>query len=170
MKGEGIIEDSSSMKIPVFADENFSNYLLKFMHSYRSTEHPTVNINNLLFLSGPQKNGKSWFLRHNLKRFEESEAEKMSLVVHYDISSIPNQNFFSFLFNFEGQMIKSIVNRNESEIKKAGMNLLTVEDLKSLLLFRWDKGWIEINLAKSLRRSIKEVTNESPYTFYIENS
>lgn len=86
------------------------------MHSYRNKDEPTININNLLILSGPEKIGKSWFLRHNLKKFKVNEADKRTLVIHYDINSINHQNFNSFLHNFEENIISSINERNELEI------------------------------------------------------
>jgi hypothetical protein len=135
------------------------------MHSFRNKEHPTININNLLILNGPEKNGKSWFLRHNLKLFSEKEAEYKPLVIHYDLREIPNQNFYSFLFNFEKVIIKGIVQRNEYEKSIKKKSLINVEILKDLLFYRWEKGWLEINLSKSLKRVIDE--GKSPYSFYI---
>jgi hypothetical protein len=165
------LEKSSKYKFPIVIDENFSKYLQKFMHSYRNKEHPTVNINNLLFLSGPQKNGKSWFLRHNLKKFDEEDADLKTLVIHYDIlNKRQSQSFYTFLFNFENEIIKSIVRRNKYEQDKYKRNLISFGDLKDLLFYRWEKGWIEINLSKALKRANNEVENESPYTFYIDKS
>lgn len=137
------------------------------MHSYRNKEHPTVNINNLMFLTGPEKNGKSWFLRHNLKKFAEEESENKTLVIHYDMGGIFNQNFYSFLFNFEKEIIRAIVERNNYEINKNNKNLLTIKNVFDILFYRWEKGWIEINLFNSIRRSVNDIDNESPYTFYI---
>jgi hypothetical protein len=167
----GEIKISSDFKFPIIIDENFSKYLQKFMHSYRNKEHPTVNINNLLFLSGPQKNGKSWFLRHNLKKFEEEAGDLKTMVIHYDILKKGYiQSFYTFLFNFEREIIRSIVRRNKYEQEKFNRNLINFDDLKDLLFFRWEKGWIEINLSKALKRAVNEPENESPYTFYIDNS
>ena len=156
------------MKIPSIIDQNFSRYLQKFMHSYRNKEHPTININNLLILSGPEKNGKSWFLRDNLKKFSETISDKKTMVVHYDIRGINNQNFNSFLHNFEKEIIKSIIERNHYELITHEQSLISVEDLKNILFYRWEKGWLEVNLSKCLYRSINE--NESPFTFWVDNS
>lgn len=162
--------NTEELKIPIVIDENFSRYLQKFMHSYRNKDNPTININNLLFLSGPEKSGKSWFLRANLKKFEEEEAEKKTMVIHYDMREIEGQNFYSFLYNFEREIINTMVERNKYEINKSKKGLVDIKVLKDLLFFRWEKGWIEINLAKAMRRAVNEEDNESPYTFYINKA
>lgn len=170
LRGEPLLANSEDYKVPVVIDENFSKFLLKFMHSYRNKEHPTININNLLFLTGPEKNGKSWFLRHNLKKFAEEESENKTLVIHYNIADINNQTFSSFLFNFENEIIKSIVQRNQYEYNKNKKILISIENLKDLLFYRWEQGWIDINLSKCLKRSVNDVDNESPYTFFINKA
>ena len=163
---DNMLTNSEEMKIPIIIDQNFSKYIQKFMHSYRNKDHPTININNLLILSGPEKNGKSWFLRHNLKKFSETISDKRTMTIHYDLRSINNQNFNSFLHNFENEIINSIVERNNYELITHERDLITVEKLKKILFFRWEKGWLEINLSKNLYRSLNE--NESAYTFYID--
>ena len=123
------------MKIPIIIDQNFSKYIQKFMHSYRNKDHPTININNLLILSGPEKNGKSWFLRDNLKKFSETISEKRTMTIHYDLRSIHNQNFNSFLHNFEKEIINSIVDRNNYELITHEKDLITLEELMSILFY-----------------------------------
>ena len=113
-------------KIPLVIDEPFSRYLQKFMHSYRNKDEPTININNLLILTGPEKYGKSWFLRHNLKTFKINEAPKRTLVIHFDIKSINSQNFMAFLNNFEENIIASIVERNQLEMNLNNRLLITL--------------------------------------------
>ena len=54
-----------------------------------------------MFLSGPEKIGKSWFLRYNMKSFLESDPEQKHFPIHYDIREINDQNFNAFVFNFE---------------------------------------------------------------------
>lgn len=136
------------------------------MHSYRNIDHPTININNLLILNGPEKVGKSWFLRHNLKEFDEKVSDKKSFVIHYDIRDINNQNFYSFLFNFEELIIKGLVNRNLLEIEVNKKPLLINENLLELLFFRWEKSWIEINLSKAMKRVVDE--HKEAYMFQID--
>lgn len=162
------LPESIDLKFPVLQDENFDNYIQKFMHSYREKEHPTININNLLFLTGTERCGKSWFLRKNLKSFEEESGKLKNLVIHYDIREINNSNFQSFLLNFETSIIDSIINRNEYELEINKEELISQEKLLELLFFRWEKGWIEINLAKSLKRAISET--DTPYTYSIDKN
>ncbi len=154
------------MKFPIINDDNFDNYIQKFMHSYREKEHPTININNLLFLTGSEKCGKTWFLRKNMKRFEEEEGIFKNLVIHYDLRDIQNANFQTFLCNFEREIIDSLINRNEYEVEVNKKELITQDKLLELLFYRWEKGWIEINLAKSIKRAISET--DSPYTYTVE--
>ncbi len=159
------LPDAREMKFPILVDENFDNYLQKFIHSYREKEHPTININNLLFLTGAEKCGKTWFLRKNLKAFEEEEGKLKNLVIHYDLKEIGNSNFQSFLINFERSIINALVERNNFEIKTNKKELISQEKLLELLFYRWEKGWIEINLSKSLKRAISET--DTPYCYTI---
>lgn len=155
-------------KFPILIDKNFDNYIQKFMHSYREKEHPTININNLLILNGAEKSGKSWFLRKNLKSFEEAKGNLKNLVIHYDIRDIPASSFNSFLFAFEKAIIQALVSRNDYERGMNNKEILTQNDLLDLLFYRWEKGWIEINLSKSLKRAIAE--NDTAYTYTINKS
>jgi hypothetical protein len=158
------LANTNDFKLPSLIDEYFSKYFQKFIHSFRNKEHPTININNLLILSGPEKNGKSWFLRDNFKKFALKESEKKPLVIHYDIRAINGSNFTSFLFNFENSIIESIVERNKIQMIENNLPLITVKELKELLFYRWEPGWLEINLSKSIRGALNW-PNESSYTF-----
>jgi len=162
------LPDANEIKFPLLIDENFDNYLQKFMHSYREKEHPTININNLLFLTGTEKCGKSWFLRKNLKNFEEETGKHKNLVIHYDIREISNSNFEIFLNNFEREIITSLVNRNDFELETNKKDIITQVQLLKLLFYRWEKGWIEINLSKSISRALSET--DSPYTYTIDKN
>jgi hypothetical protein len=155
----------TELEIPTVFDKGFNKYLQKFMHSFRNKEHPTVNINNLLILNGTEHMGKSWFLRHNLKLFEDSPSLVKNLVIHYDIREVGGQSFNSFLFNFENIIITSIVQRNNEDKMKP---VLTVDILKDILLYRYEKGWIEINISKGLKRSLD--SHDDPYSYYIDSN
>jgi len=54
-------------------------------------------------------------------------------------------------------------------LNKHNQELIDINDLKNLLFYRWEKGWIEINLSKSIKRSING-NYESPYTFFINTT
>jgi hypothetical protein len=156
---------ASENKFPILIDKNFDLYFQKFIHSYREKEHPTININNLLFLTGIEKCGKSWFLRKNLKKFEDNESKIKNLVIHYDIREISNSNFSAFLVNFERSIIESLIRRNNYELENHDREIITQKDLLFVLNYRWENTGIEINLSKSLKRAISE--NDNPYTYYI---
>lgn len=160
------LPESKEMKFPLLLDNNFDNYLQKFMHSFREKEHPTININNLLLLTGPEKCGKTWFLRNNLKSFEEENGKMKNLMIHYDLRDILNSNFETFLCKFERTIIDSLINRNDYELKVNKKDIITQDKLLELLFFRWEKGWIEINLSKSIKRAISQ--HETPYTYNID--
>ena len=162
------LPDSIDVKFPILKDENFDNCIQKFIHSYREKEHPTININNLLFLTGTEKCGKSWFLRKNLKNFEEENGILKNLVIHYDLREINNSNFQSFLHCFERTIIDSIINSNEYDLEMNKKEIISQEKLLELLFYRWEKGWIEINLAKSIKRAISET--DTPYTYTIDKN
>ena len=54
---------------PFFKDEAFTRYLQWFMFSFKNIYSENINTRNLLFLTGPTKAGKSWYLRYNLRKF-----------------------------------------------------------------------------------------------------
>jgi AAA+ ATPase superfamily predicted ATPase len=135
------------------------------MHSYRDIHQPTININNLLILNGPEKSGKSWFLRHNLKEFA---AKNNTLTIHYDIRSVPKSNFSAFLFNFENNIIQEIVSFSKFHSDKKTGHELTIKQALDVLFNRFEKGWIEINISKSLKRAID--INDTAYTFDLDKN
>jgi hypothetical protein len=135
-------------------DPNYCRFMQKFMHSFRNKDHPTVNINNLLILNGPEHIGKSWFLRHNLKEFEMSPGIVKNIAIHYDLRHIDNQSFYSFLNNFERKIIEAIVERNEHELKEKTRELISVDTVLDVYFYRYEKGWTEINIAKGLKRAL----------------
>ena len=63
---------------------------------------PSVNINNLLIVSGPEKIGKSWFLKHNLREFI---ANDNCIGLLYTLKS---KNFDYFINDFENYLISEI--------------------------------------------------------------
>ena len=139
------------MKFPVILDKPFSKYLIKFLNSPRNKDNPTININNLLFLTGPEKSGKTWFLRQVLNQWSNAETKYKNFAIHFDCASA--QNFSSFLYLFEKEIIDSLDIKSQ-EIKE----IFTIELLMNLLFFRYERGWIEYHLYQELR-NIKE--NES---------
>lgn len=44
------------------------------MHSFKNIYTTNINYANVCFVTGPIKGGKSWFLRYNIRLFEQSKA------------------------------------------------------------------------------------------------
>lgn len=135
----------NDLSLPIILDKPFSRYLLKFMHSPRNKENPSININNLLFLTGIEKSGKTWFLRQTLKEFESKSFKKnKNLIVHFDCKT--TKNFNSFLFLFEEEIINSLSSKinNFININLNNYHLLFL----NLLFFRYERSWIEINISQ----------------------
>lgn len=146
-------------RFPIVLDKPFMKYLIKFLNSPRSKDIPTININNLLFLTGQERSGKTWFLRQVLSKWEKSETKVENFIIHIDLKEI--FNFQSFLFLFEKEIITRLA-------YKASLNeipYLNNELLLFLLFFRYEKGWIEVNLHQILvnikeKESIFELDTE----------
>ena len=56
-----------------YTNARYNRELTKFMFSFRTDTTTTRNINNLLFLTGPEGSGKSWFLAHNIRKMREAK-------------------------------------------------------------------------------------------------
>jgi len=154
---------AKDLHFPIVYDDNFTKYLQKFFHSYRNKDNPLINVNNLLFLSGPEKIGKSWFLRHNLKKFVESDLDQKHFAIHYDLREIYNQSFNSFIFNFDRTLIDAVVEKNIFELSKGRKDIISLEDLSKVLHFRWEKPMVEMYIFRSLHRAVQN----SAFTFSI---
>lgn len=141
------ILNTSKDDFPIILDIPFSKYLTKFINSPRDKDNPNVNINNLLFVTGPERTGKSTFIRQCLKEFIKRDTEYKNFAIHFDCRKF--KNFEVFLFAFEEELINSIHLRNFIA-NKENLILLTEEKLMNLLFFRYEKGWIEICLYKEL--------------------
>lgn len=62
----------SDFAFPFFKSEQFNKYMQKFMFSFKNIYSENINGNNVLFLTGPTKVGKSWFVRYNIRKFQAS--------------------------------------------------------------------------------------------------
>lgn len=142
------IDTKVSPSFPITLDEHFSKYLIKFMNSPRNKDNPTININNLLFLTGEERSGKTWFLRQTAKKFIMNNTPYKNFVIHIDCSNI--SNFDSFLFFFEEEMINDICKRINYARNHEMIDLLNIESLLYLLFFRYEKRWLEVCLYKEL--------------------
>lgn len=138
---------TSKDDFPIILDIPFSKYLTKFINSPRDKDNPNVNINNLLFVTGPERTGKSTFIRQCLREFIKRDTEYKNFAIHFDCRKF--KNFELFLFAFEEELINSIHLRNYIA-NTENLILLTEEKLMNLLFFRYEKGWIEICLYKEL--------------------
>lgn len=59
-------------QMPLIKDQKFDTYMMKFLYSFKNIYSENINEGNIMFLTGPTKMGKSWFLRYNLRRFQNS--------------------------------------------------------------------------------------------------
>ena len=71
------------------------------------------------------------------------------------LREINNSNFQSFLYCFERTIIDSIINNNEYELEMNKKEIISQEKLLELLFYRWEKGWIEINLKNRLKEQFQ---------------
>jgi len=53
------------------------------MYSFKNIYSENINMGNSAFLTGPTKCGKSWYLRYNMAKFQNSSANPLTF--HYDL-------------------------------------------------------------------------------------
>jgi hypothetical protein len=56
-----------------YSNARYNRELTKFMFSFTSDTSTTRNVNNLMFLTGPEAAGKSWYLQYNLNKMREAK-------------------------------------------------------------------------------------------------
>lgn len=157
------LSDSCKENFPVVLDIPFFKFFTKFINSPRDKDNPSININNVLFVTGPERSGKSTFIRNSLNDFVKRDTEFKNFAIHFDCRKI--HNFDIFLFEFEEELINNICNR-VLYAKKENLILLDNDEILKLLFYRYEKGWIEICLYKELllikeKNSIFQFNNEN---------
>ena len=71
------------------------------MFSFRSDKSQNRNINNLMFITGPDLAGKSWLLNYNLEKFKYASMEVSPFLFHLDLKTRNSWSFQGFLDAFE---------------------------------------------------------------------
>lgn len=62
----------SEYKWPFFKNNRFDYALQKYMYSFKNIYSENINVGSLCFITGPTKCGKSWYLRYNMRKFQNS--------------------------------------------------------------------------------------------------
>ena len=63
----------SDLKWPVFLNSRYNEALTKFMFSFKNIYSENINGGSAgCFITGPTKCGKSWYLRYNMRKFQNS--------------------------------------------------------------------------------------------------
>ena len=141
----------SAYNWPLYSNPRFNRELTKFMFSFRDESSTNRNINNLLFITGPELSGKSWFLRANLKKFEEVKSG--TYLIHVDLADWNSVNFEGFLDIFESKIVQFLV--SHAEHKFNSVNLARWEMVTDLLVLAHDRLYLDVKLTKILASSIK---------------
>lgn len=149
--GNEVAQSKASFAWPLYTNPRFDRELTKFMFSFREETSTNRNINSLMFITGPEHSGKSWFLRHNLEKFCKANVAKV--LVHVDLSSAGLLNFERFLDIFEGEIVKVLINKSAEKFKD--LEILTGQMVLDLLLYNHDKGYLDIKLNQIIEKSIK---------------
>jgi hypothetical protein len=77
------------------------------MFSFKNIYSENINGRNLMFFTGETKQGKSWLLRYNIRKFQASTQNP--LVFHYDMRELGMLSFDMFLHSFEQMIINTLV-------------------------------------------------------------
>ena len=121
------------------------------MFSFRKETSTNRNINSLMFITGPELSGKSWFFKLNLDKFKNSNVPK--LLFHIDLSTTGSLNFESFLDIFEGEIVNKLVLSCDDTFQNE--NLLTAQMIIDLLTNTHDPLYLDIQLTKLIEKSLK---------------
>jgi hypothetical protein len=72
---------------PVLENKKFNRHLRKWMYSFKNVYSENINLSNLMFVTGPTKSGKSWFLKRNLQEFikQPQESKNGRVLFHMDL-------------------------------------------------------------------------------------
>ncbi len=73
------------------------------MYSFKNIYSENINGKNILFVTGPTKSGKSWLVRYNMRKFQQSGQNP--IVFHYDFREQGMLSFDMFLHTFEKRLI-----------------------------------------------------------------
>ncbi len=107
----------------------------KFLYSFKNIYSENINTRNLLFMTGPTKGGKSWFLRYNLRKFQASGQNP--IVFHYDLRDQGMVSFDMFLHTFEKMVIDTLCIRNKEEVARSKRPLISESDMLKKVVFRF---------------------------------
>ena len=107
LKVEKTIDD---FRWPIFRSSPFDHALMKSMYSFKNIYSENINGSSAVFLTGPTKCGKSWFLRQNMLKFQNAQIKP--LVFHYDMNHAKAISFDTFLLTFESMIINTLVSKN----------------------------------------------------------
>ena len=149
--GDEPIQSVSSFSWPLYTSPRFNRELTKFMFSFRDESSTNRNINNLMFITGPELSGKSWFLRHNLEKFKGASVAK--LLFHLDLKDTRSINFENFLDQFEGGLVKVMIQKCEEKFKEECF--LTPVMIMDALFHNHDSSYLNIQLSSLLNKSLK---------------
>ena len=148
----------SELRWPFFRNQAFDNALQNYMFSFKNIYSPGINTGNSLFLIGPTKSGKSWFLRSNLRKFKDLEIKP--LVFHYDLRRQQSVNFPMFLHSFEKMIVDTLVEKNQ-QMQANEQVLISDAELLGVVLEFSDRMLVEHQIAQGL----KAATGPSGVTF-----
>ena len=57
---------------PIFRTPPFDHALMKAMYSFKNIYSEHINGSSAVFITGPTKCGKSWYLRRNMRKFQNA--------------------------------------------------------------------------------------------------
>ena len=113
---------------PIFRIPPFDHALTRAMYSFKNIYSENINGSSAIFITGPTKCGKSWFLRRNMRKFQNAQIKP--IVFHYDMSHAKALSFDMFLHTFETMLINNLVAKNQSMLSNMADQPKKMENTK----------------------------------------
>lgn len=141
----------STYNWPLYSNPRYNRELTKFMFSFRDEASVNKNINNLMFITGPEKSGKTWLLKQNIDKFKSVKSGAYCIEV--DLDDYNSLNFETFLDAFEGKICEFLVEKADVLFKD--VKLVRWEMVIDLLKHSHDRLYLDIHLGKLLEKNVK---------------
>ncbi|CDW78409.1 UNKNOWN [Stylonychia lemnae] len=152
--------------VPFIKNDNFVSLMQKCMFSFKNIYSENINARNLCFVTGATKQGKSWFLRYNIRKFQNSSQDP--LVVYYDFREQGIVSFDMFLFSFEKAIIDSLANKNQQMLQKKNQPIISESEFMKVVYRFYDKNLFEQDLAKCIDKATNNYQDKKELRSYLD--
>ena len=68
-------------KWPIYKNDKLNRAFVNYLVSVKDDTSSKYNLSNMMFVMGPEKMGKSWLIKYNLKMYERTNKLVCLLIV-----------------------------------------------------------------------------------------